>query len=462
MKLRARTLRAAIEKVGWVLMRPLPWCLLLAVTSSPLRAQALEDRLTDLFIFGQGDEALFLGGSAGSDNPGIQLHGDHFIPSAVEGNATIISFLTNSIGSNVANIPVSASSGGETFRFEGASPVRTSISAGPIYAERAQTLGSGRLFFSLSRTGLHYETLRGVPLDAVPLAFTHANVDFPSCDAIFGGDCTRYGIPDFENEVIDFTLGLDVNVDVTAFALTYGIDDRIDLGVVLPVVKTSLRGTSSATIIPFGATGPPPHFFAGTEDDPVLTASRFVEGSSSGLGDVSARVKVNLREASPVSLAILAEGRFPTGSEEDLRGSGAVALRGLGIVSARLGDFSPHANIGYQYRGRELDPDVFLLTAGFDQLLSPWATMAADLISEFPIGTSEIPVPENVVLEEPFRRTVRTSSIPDRRDDIINASLGLKLTIPRAVTFVANGAFPLNRGGMRPDVLWTVGAEYTF
>jgi hypothetical protein len=437
-------------------------CFFLAVTSSPLRAQALGDRITDLFIFGEGDEVLFLGGSAAAGNPQIQVHGDHFVPSAVGGNATIISFLTNSIGSNVANVPVSASSGGETFRFEGATPVRTSISAGPIYAERAQTLGSGRLFMSLSRTGLHYETLRGVPLDAVRLAFTHSNVDFPNCDAIFGGDCSLYGIPDFENEVIDFTLGLDVNVDVTAFALTYGVNDRIDLGVVLPVVKTSLRGTSTATIIPFGGDGPPPHFFAGTEDDPELSASRFVEGSSSGLGDVSARVKVNLREASPVSLAILAEGRFPTGSEEDLRGSGAVALRGLGILSARLGDFSPHANIGYQYRGRELDPDVFLLTAGFDQLLSPWATLAADLISEFPIGTSEIPVPQDAVLEEPFRRTIRTSSIPDRRDDIINASLGLKLTIPRAVTFVANGAFPLNRGGMRPDVLWTMGAEYTF
>ena len=315
---------------------------------------------------------------------------------------------------------------------------------------------------SLSRTGLHYETLRGVPLDAVPLVFTHSNVDFPGCDAIFDGDCTRYGVPEFENEVIDFTLGLDVNVDVTAFALTYGINDRIDLGIVLPVVKTSLQGTSTATIIPFGSSGTPPHFFAGTEDDPILTASRFVEGSSSGLGDVSARIKVNVREASPVSLALLAEGRFPTGSEEDLRGSGAVSLRGLGIVSARLGDFSPHANVGYQYRGRELDPDVFLLTAGFDQLLSPWATMAADLITEFPVGTSEIPVPGTVTIEEPFRRSIRTSSIPDRRDDIINASLGLKLTIPRAVTFVANGAFPLNRGGMRPDVLWTLGAEYTF
>ena len=443
-------------------MRVLLWCLIVALASTPAAAQGLSDRITDLFIFGEGDEALFLGGSAAADNPQIQVHGDHFVPSAVGGNATIISFLTNSVGSNVANVPVSASSGGETFRFEGATPVHTAISAGPIYAERAQTLGSGRLYLSLSRTGLQYETLRGVPLDAMQLTFTHANVDFPGCDAIFAGDCTRYGIPDFENEVIDFTLDLGVNVDVTALALTYGVNDRIDLGVVVPFVQTSLRGTSNATFVPFGVSGAPPHFFAGTEENPILTASRFVEGSSSGLGDVSARVKVNLREASPVSLAILAEGRFPTGSEDDLLGSGAVALRGLGIVSARLGDFSPHANLGYQYRGRELDPDVFLLTAGFDQLLSPWATFAADLISEFPVGTSSIGVPEDAVLEEPFPRTIRSSSIPHRRDDIINASLGLKLTIPRAVTFVANGAFPLNRGGMRPDVLWTVGAEYTF
>jgi hypothetical protein len=406
-------------------MRILPCCLALALLGSPLHAQALEDRINDLFIFGAGAGVLFLGGSGGSDDPAVQVHGMHFIPSAVSGNATIISFLSNAIGSNVANLPVSASSGGETFSFEGATPVRTSISPGPIYAERAQTLGSGRMYLSLSRTGLHYETLRGVPLDAIPLVFTHANVDFPGCDAIAGGDCTRYGIPVVENETIDFLLGLDVSVDVTAFALTYGINDRIDFGVVLPFVQTSLRGSSNATIIPFASGGRPPHFFAGTQEDPVLTASRFVEGASSGLGDVSARVKVILRSGTPVSLGVLAEGRFPTGSEEDLRGSGAVALRGLGIMSARLGTFSPHANLGYQYRGRDLDPDVFLATAGFDQLLSPWATLAADLISEFPVGRSPIQVPGDVVLEEPFRRTVHTSTIPDRRDDIINASLGM-------------------------------------
>ncbi len=438
-------------------------CSIIVSIPSQTAAQGLRDKISDLFIFGPGEAPLFLAGSGDPNTPAsLQAHGLHFIPSSSAENGSMITFITDALGSSIGRIPIGSTSGGETFRFEGATPVRTSISAGPIYAERAQTLGRGRLFVSLARTGLHYETLRGVPLDAVPLVFTHSNVDFPNCDAIFGGDCTLYGVPAFENEVIDFTLDLDVGVDVTAFLLTYGVADRIDLGVVLPVVRTELRGTSTATIIPFGATGPPPHFFAGTEEAPILTASRFTEGSSSGLGDVSARLKVNLREASPVSVALLAEGRFPTGSEEDLRGSGAVALRGLGIVSARLGTFSPHANVGYQYRGRSLDPDVFLLTAGFDQLLAPWATLAADLISEFPVGSTRIPVPEEVLLEAPFRRTIRTSSIPDRRDDIINASFGVKLTVPRAVTFVANGAFPLNRGGMRPDVLWTLGAEYTF
>jgi hypothetical protein len=436
--------------------------MLAAVLAAPLRAQGLEDRLRDLFIFGTGDDVLVLGGTAAPDNPQIQVHGMHFVPSAVAGNATIISFLTNSISTNVTNIPFSASSGGQTFRFEGATPVATSISAGPIYAERAQTMGRGRLFVGLARSGLHYETLRGVPLDDIKFTFAHANVDFPGCDAIFGGDCTTYGVPTFENETINFNLDLAVEVNVTALQLTYGVSNRIDFGVVVPFVSTSLRGTSTAEIIPFGDDVPPPHFFSGTEENPVFTASRFTEGSASGLGDVSARVKVNLREGTPVSLAVLGEGRFPTGSEEDLRGSGAVQLRGLGIVSARLGEFTPHVNVGYQFRGRTLDTDSFLLTAGFDQLLAPWATLAADLITEFQVGTNKITVPTDVTLEAPFHRTIDATDIPERRDDIVNASLGTKLSLPQRVTFLANALFPLNRGGLRPDVLWTVGAEYTF
>jgi hypothetical protein len=435
---------------------------LLLLAASPLPAQSLREQLADLFIFGEGHDPLFLGGTGDPNNPeSVRIHGNHFVPAAVASNGTVISFLTNSIGSNVANVPVSATSGGSTFSFEGGVPVRTSTSAGPIFGERAQTLGRGRVLTGLFRTGVNFKTIRGVDLDHIRFTFTHANSDFEGCDSIAGGDCSLLGVPTLENETIDLNLALDVRLTVTAFLLTYGITDRIDVGVVVPIVSTSLEGTSDAQINPFG---PPPavHFFGGTPDNPTLTASRFVRGSATGLGDVDARVKVNLRRGQPVSVGVLADVRFPTGSENDLLGSGAFAARGLAIVSARFGDFSPHLNVGYLHRGGAFETDAVLGTVGFDHLLAPWATLAVDLISQLQVDDSPLQVPDPVVIQAPYVRTISPSTIPDRRDDLVDGSFGLKLTAASGLTVVGNGAWPLNRGGLRPDVLWTFGLEYNF
>jgi hypothetical protein len=434
----------------------------LAAVASRVQAQHLQHQLSALFIFGEGQDPLFLGGTADPNNPdAVRIHGSHFVPSAVASNGTVISFLTNSIGSNVANIPVSAASGGSTFSFEGGVPIRTSNSAGPVFGERAQTLGRGRTLVALTRSGATFKTLRGVDLRNLQFTFAHANSDFEGCDSISGGDCSLLGVPTLENETISLDLALDVRLSVTSFLLTYGLTDRVDLGVVLPIVSTSIEGSSNAQINPFG---PPPavHFFGGTPDNPILTASRFVQGSATGIGDVAARVKIALRRSEPVSVGVLADVRFPTGSNEDLLGSGSFAARGLGIVSARFGNFSPHANVGYVYRGGDFESDAVLATAGFDHLLAPWATLAADLVTELQVGTSPLQVPAPVVIEAPYRRVVRTATIPDRRDDLVNASLGVKLTATDGLTFIANSEWPLNRGGLRPDIIWTLGMEYNF
>ena len=444
-------------------MRSVLVCLTLALTSAvPVHAQHLRDQLSQLFVFGEGDQPLFLGGSGAPNNPvAIQLHGSHFVPAAVAGNATVIAFLTNAIGTNVANLPVSGTSSGSTFSFEGGVPVRTSTSAGPIFAERAQTLGRGRVLVGLTRTGVNFSTFRGVGLDNLNFTFTHANTNFPGCDSVAHGNCALLGVPTLENETISLNLALDVSQTVTSFLLTYGVTDRIDLAVVLPIVSTSLSGSSNAQINPFG---PPPavHFFGGTPDNPVLTASRLVQGSASGLGDVIGRVKMNLRRAEPLSVAVLGDVRFPTGSEEDLLGSGAFAARGLAILSARFGNFSPHANVGYLHRSGTYETDVVLGTLGFDHLLAPWATLAADLISEFQVGASPLQLPAPVVIEAPYRRTIIPSTIPDRRDDIVNGSLGVKLTTGAGLTVIANGIWALNQGGLRSDIIWTAGLEYNF
>lgn len=71
----APPLRHRTGRVAWEAMRILPCCLALTVFGTPLHAQGLEDLITDLFIFGEGGDVLFRGGSGGSENPAVQVHG---------------------------------------------------------------------------------------------------------------------------------------------------------------------------------------------------------------------------------------------------------------------------------------------------------------------------------------------------------------------------------------------------
>lgn len=434
-------------------------CLLL-----PLRAdaQGLRGKISDLFIFGPGQLPLFLAGPANPNNPAsLQVHGSHFIPASAASNASVISFITDAISGSVANLPIGSTSGGETFRLVAGVPVATSTSAGPIFAERSQTLGRGRILAGVSRSGFRFSTLRGVDMRDINLVFTHQNVDFEGCDAIQGGDCTRMGIPVVENDVINFKLSMDLDVRVTSTYLTYGVTDRFDVGVVIPIVQTRFRGSSQADIVPFGGTAAS-HFFFGTATDPVLTASRQSEGSATGLGDVALRMKTNLRETGTTGLAFLVDARFPTGSKKDELGSGAFAGRGVGVFTARYGDFSPHANVGYLYRAGERQNDAVLATVGFDHRMAQRVTLAADLVSELQVGDSRLSLPQPIHFEAPFERTVRVTDIPDTRDDIVNGSFGVKIVPARNVNLVLNTLFPLNRGGLRADLIYTAGLEYNF
>ncbi|MGH7700368.1 MAG: transporter [Gemmatimonadales bacterium] len=435
------------------MFRPLWGLVGLTLLAPPVAAQGLRDKISELFIFAPGEQPLFLGGTG--------VHENHFITSASTQNGLLIAFISNAIASNVAAIPVSATSGGATFSFEGGAPVRTSVSPGPVFADRALTLGRGRVLVGANMNRLHFATLKGISLSDIRLNFIHQNVDSPECDAIEGRDCAPFGVPRLENDVITLRLALDLDVTVTSFFVSVGLLDRVDIGVVLPVVSTSLSGTSEAQIISF-AESTAAHFFGGTPSNPQLSTSRSVAGSATGIGDVAARVKVNLMQSERTAFALLADARFPTGSADDLLGSGHVAARGLGILSARFGAFSPHANVGFLLRGTDSLNNAVLATVGFDHLMAPWATLAVDLVSELQIGENRLRLPGPVTYEVPFRRTVEPTNLPNRRDDLLNASFGFKFVTGSGITIVTNTLWPLNRGGLRPNVLWTAGLEYDF
>ncbi len=428
----------------------------------PAHAQSLRDKLSELFIFGPGQDPLFLAGSADPSNPAsIQAHGKHFEPSAVGTNGTLIAFLTDAIASNISNVPIAASSGGQTFRFEAGVPVQTSTSAGPIFAERAQTLGRGRLLVGVGRSEFKFTTLRGVPLNDVQMYFTHQNVDFAGCDSIYHASCKLMGVPTLENDIMQFKLSIDLDVAVTSFYATYGLTDRLDFGVVVPLVDTRLHGSSYAQIIPFG--GPTAaHFFSGTPENPVLSATRAVDGSAFGLGDVAVRAKYAVSEAPKVSVSLFGDARFATGSATDLQGAGTFNARGLAVITTRLAAMSPHANLGYAYRGGGTQNDAVIATAGFDQLLASRLTLAADLLSELQVGDSKLKLPAPVQYDVPFKRTIVPTDIPDMRDDLVTGSFGFKYSGPEGYTVVANVLVPLNSGGLRATTTFTFGLEYTF
>jgi hypothetical protein len=421
---------------------------LLAAIATSASSQGLRQQLErKLFSFGDCGEPLCLPALVLTGN----VHGRHFIPSAESGNAAIIAFLGTAVGSNVSNIPISATTSGVTYRFEGGAPVRTNVSAGPIFAERAQTLGRRRLLIGANASSIRFNSLRGVPLNGLEFNFTHQDV------APIG----VLGDPARENEFITVRTALDVNVLATVAFATYGLTDRIDVSVAVPFVSTSLDGESLGQIVPFG--DQPAHYFSGTATAPVLTATGGVNGSASGIGDVAVRAKINLSpsgDAARTGLAILGDVRLATGNEDDFLGAGSSTTRVLGILSGRYGNFSPHANGGVAIRGGEDQTNALLATVGFDQLMSSWATLAVDAISEWQMGDSKLTLPAPVTFTAPFTRTIYPSNIPDRRDDILNASVGAKLSSRKGFTVILNALLPLNRGGLRASTLWTFGLEY--
>lgn len=439
----------------------LPLFLILAVNhalpASAVGQETMQDIIDRLFVFGGGEDPLFLVGTAGEEATAV--HGDHFIPAAVSANGTVLDFFNASLTANIANFPLSSTVASQTFEFIDGVPTPTSNSFGPIFAERAQTVGRGRLNAGVNYSRLRFSEIRGVDLDDVQLTFVHQNTDFPNCDVIFEGDCSVWGVPGFENDVIELSLNLDIAADVYAFYATFGLTDWLDLSVALPVIDMEIRGNSLGRVGP--TTDPPFHFFGGTRENPVFEASTQAFGSTTGIGDIATRLKASLVSGDNWDLGALAEVRAPTGREEDFLGTGEVNLKGLLIVSGAFADFSPHTNLGFEYRGSDLEQNELEVIAGFDQRLSNWATLAVDFLGAFKLGDEELAFPQPVELEAPFTRNIRVTNIPDQRDDIMDGSIGFKFRTGDGLILITNVLVPLNDGGLRSGLIPTLGLEYT-
>jgi hypothetical protein len=423
--------------------------LVLCACAAPVSAQSLRDAVNRLFTFGTCGEPLCL--DLKPDPTTGVSHGEHFIQSLKTSGGTVISFLTTAIGFSISNTPISSSSGGTTFQFQGGVPVATSTSAGPILGERAQTLGRGRWFVGLGITQVTYRRMRGVALTDILFNFTHE--DRPPVG--------NYGSPGFERDFIQMDLDMRVSMLAAAVSATYGLNDRLDVGVTVPFVRTSLSGRSAAQLFLVDDTLVL-HRFGGSDTNPILTANSSAAAVASGFGDVEGHVKFRLKQGERLGLALVGSARFATGNQDDLLGGGSFNGRALGVVSARLGNFNPHGYVGYTLRGGGLQANSIEASAGFDDLLAPWWTVAFDLLGSWQSGGSKIDVPPPAHYTSPFPYDLERTNIPSRRDNLVNASLGFKFRTKRGIQIVTNALIPLSDSGLQPSATWTGGLEYNF
>jgi hypothetical protein len=368
-------------------------------------------------------------------------------------------YLQGAIALGLRTIPAPSAGSGETFRLSALGvPVRNEeTSLGPILAERALTLGRGHLLIGANVTDLRFESLRGVSLE--DLQFNVLQRDLPPSGPPLGD-------PAIERTYVSVTTQMAFDARVANFFLTAGVTDRLDVGVLVPIVQVTLSGFSDAEIvIPEGEDPAAGFSFGGPTEDPKLRERAVLDQQkATGLGDTSVRGKFRLTERdSRFGIALLTDVRIPTGREVDFLGSGGWSAQGLGVIStAPFSGFSPHLNFGGVFRGGEGERSAIIGTLGFDHRTSGLLTIAGELLAQLPLGENPL-VRSEVAIQDSQGAliSVPSSNLPTLEDYQFDGAVGFKLRLG-SLAVIGNAIVPLNDGGLRSEVLWTVGLQGGF
>jgi hypothetical protein len=425
-----------------------------------LRAQSfhLRDLLTDF---------LRQGITLAPPPEGFPSHEAHFIGDDSPQFLALQEF-SSQIATQLSSFPLASSSGGFVYQFDPALGVltRATDSFGPIYAERADTIGKGRFNLGLNYSHFTFDEINGLSLPDgdVRLVFTHQDVNHDGSNLE----------PFVEGDVITAALSVKIKTDIAALVFNYGILDNLDVGFAIPIVSVDIDAQTDASVdrLATGTTAPSIHRFLNGQSTETFRQS----GSASGLGDVVLRGKYRFISSPKVGVALALDARLPTGDERDLLGTGVTQIKPFVVGSAHLGSFSPHLNVGYTWSiessGDPQVADEFNYTGGFDWAIGPRFTVAVDVIGRSFLDTQTIRV-------EDTRFEANTNPDPTAPPNVVSAvlprlvtergdvnqllgSVGVKINPFGNFLLTLNGLFPLNSQGLLDGFTPLVAIDYSF
>jgi hypothetical protein len=395
-------------------------------------AEALSDLVLNLF--GKGGILL-------APAPPPLSHEPHFTLSS----EAQLSVINDSLRGQLSNVPLPSPASGFTFRFDPAlgAFTRTTESFGPIYSQRADTTGKGKITLGFSYSRFTFNTLDGKNLNNGELQVTFLHEPL-------GAELGRAPF-DFEKDTITAQIKAGITSDVFVLSATYGLLDNLDLSIALPIIHTEISLTGIATINHIGTKQgevPPTHVFSNGSDTLTVHSS----DESTGVGDIVLRGKYNFLASSPVLLAAGLDLRLPSGSVDNLRGVGTPVVSPVFIASTTpfLG-LSPHVNLGFHLSGDTGKADhEFFYNVGVDWSVVKPVTFVFDILGRRIIDNHRVEAGQG-----PGGTEIAGSNIVD-------ASIGIKVNVWKNILGVANVLLPLNSTGLRDRAAWLVGLEASF
>ena len=254
--------------------------------------------------------------------------------------------VNRALASQFATFPLGSSSGGFTWNFDQSTGAytRASQSYGPLFAERALTVGRNRFGLGFNYQHTSYKSFEGQSLDDGSIRFYLPHTD--CCPAATAPN----GLLNltFEGDVLEASMDLQASTDTFTVFATYGLTDRWDVGVAIPVSHIDMDLTLNAEIMRFSTgANPAVHVFPGGSS----RASFPTTGSATGLGDMVLRTKYLVASGRSAQISAALDLRVPTGDADNLLGTGTTQGKLYAILSTGGGSFAQHVNIGYTFSG---------------------------------------------------------------------------------------------------------------
>jgi hypothetical protein len=165
---------------------------------------------------------------------------------------------------------------------------------------------------------------------------------------------------------VDQNLNFDLQLNQTTVFMTYGISNRVDVSLAMPISTVYSSVVVNIVILP--------------NQSSETSIRLFGQGkhTASGVGDVNLQWKGTVIRKESAAVAVGTVLRLPTGDEYEALGAGTTGVRPFIAGSFSYKRLSPHLDLAYQLNGKSILsgniitgvkrhlPDQFQYAAGVD------------------------------------------------------------------------------------------------